>query len=97
MADALNKLAAQFAEAGRRETEFVRRERDEFFRVLVAVIRSHGGELHLSRLYLDAGSPGDRIESWMDEDNRCWRYRVVNVRIGAVEPVVERVEERLPD
>lgn len=97
MADALNKLAVQFAEANRHEQGFLRRERDAYFRVLVAVIHAHGGELHLSRLYLDAGSPDDRIESWLDTDNRCWRYRVVDGKPRAPEPVVERVEERLPD
>ena len=96
MAD-VNKLAARFAEASRREAEFVRQERDAFFRVLVAVIRAHGGELHLSRLYLDAESPNDQIESWLDADNRCYRYRVVDGRPLAPKPVVERVEERLPD
>jgi hypothetical protein len=98
VADALNKLAVQFAEANRQEQWSLRRERDEFFRILVAAIRANGGELHLSNLYMDAGSPGDRIESWYDSDNRCWRYRVVNVRLRAApEPVAERAEGRLPD
>lgn len=96
MADALNKLAVQFAEQNREDQRGLRGELAGLRHVLSAILLQQGGGFVLDDRCRMLATPDDELGFVVDTWNRCLRITRMSGQ-RAPEPVVERVEERLPD
>jgi len=82
MSDALNKLAAQFAESNREEQKRLHQELMGLRHILSAIVLQAGGTYVLSNLCRLSTCPDDTLEFEVDDYNRCLKIR----RIGKDTP-----------
>lgn len=78
MSDAINKLAAQFAEANRQDKKRLANELRGLRQLLSAIVLQQGGEYAVGDRARMAARPDDEMEYMLDTKNRSLRIRRVD-------------------